>query len=337
MMIRPRWMQVLGSLTIATALVACTTSTPESDKDDVEEALQKDDATLKQAPNADPDANPDAADKHGKRERPNFAGMGRGGPIQVLRQALDGMDLTADQKTAIDKAFADAKPSRDGKPEGKPEGMQAFFDEVAGQIRANHIDKAGLLAKASDLEKPAVDPMRASMAKTLQTVHDTLTAEQRVKLANELSDKLDAMGGHLDKLGKRDGKRDGKRGGGAGFLLRGIDVSDEQEASIEKALTAAGLDKSDEMKKGGEEMTAKMKALLEAFKGDKFDAAAMLPAAPEMKGNHLETMIKSLEIVVPLLDEAQRNELADRIQKGMDGGKHGPRGDKKRGGPNRQD
>lgn len=333
MMIRPRWLQVLGSLTIATALVACTTSTPESgpesDKDDVEEAVQNDDTALKQAPDAD---------KHGKRDRRDFGGMGRGGPIQVLRQALDGMDLTAAQKTTIDKAFADAKPSREGKPEGKPEGMQAFFDDVAGQIRANHIDKAGLLAKASGLEKPALDPMRTSMARTLQTVHDTLDAEQRVKLATELTGKLDAMGGHLEKLGKRDGKRPG---GGAGFLLRGIDVSDEQQASIEKALTAAGLDKSDDMRKGGEEMTAKMKALLEAFKADKFDAAAMLAAAHEMKGGHLETMIKSLEIVVPLLDEAQRNELADRIQKGMDGGKHGPSerrgGDHKRGGPNKQD
>ena len=46
---------------------------------------------------------------------------------------------------------------------------------------------------------------------------------------------------------------------------------------VEKALTAAGLDKShDDIKKVGEEMEAKMKALLEAFKGEKFDIAQVL-------------------------------------------------------------
>lgn len=248
----------------------------------------------------------------------------------ILRQALDGMDLTADQKTTIDKAFADAKPERGSrdKSDDQPEAYRAFFDEVASQIRANHVDKASLLTKAAGLQKPAADPLRASMARTLQTVHDTLTPEQRAKLATELTGKLDALGGHMDKLGKRDAKRQGGMGGkGLGFLLRGVAVSAEQQASIETALDKAGLAREDaDLKKAGEEMTAKMKALLEAFKGERFDAAALLPEGPMMKGNHLETMIKSLEVVVPLLDEAQRNELADRIQKGMDGGKHGPGG-----------
>lgn len=322
-MIGSRWIQVLGPLSLAAALVGCSTSSsgPEStEKEDVaveDEALHKDDTAVQKAPDA----------KLGKHDRHDFAGM-RGGPLQMLRQAVDGLGLTAEQKATIDKAFDDAKPTKPGPEAGNMEAYKAFFAEVGKQIRANSIDEAGLLAKASGLEKPAVDPMRASMAKALQTVHDALTPEQRVKLASDLDGKLGAMKSFGDKAEKFGKGKGGKPG--LGFLLRGVDVSDEQKDAIEKALTAAGLDKShDDMKKVGEEMESKMKALLEAFKGEKFDAAAMMPAPPAMKGDHLETMIKSLKIVVPLLDEAQRNELADRIEKGGDmKGKRGPRGEK---------
>jgi Spy/CpxP family protein refolding chaperone len=322
-MIRTQWIRVFGPLTMVAALMGCSTSTaPENEKDDVaseQEGVKDETDAVKKTP--------DGAEK-GKRDHHDLAGM-RGGPVQILKHALDSMDLSADQKATIDKAFTDAKPDM---PEAKGEAFKGFFAEVAKEIRANSIDEAGLVAKAAGLEKPAADPMRASMAKTLQVVHDTLTPEQRVKLATDLEGKLGAMH-RMDGKGM-DGKaiegkgREGKRG--LGMLLRGVDVSDEQKDAIEKALSTAGLDKPmDEAKKGGEEMEAKMKALLEAFKGDKFDALALMPSPPAMKGDHLETMIKSLKVVVPLLDEAQRNELADRVEKGMEmKGKHGPRGQK---------
>ncbi|MFO0613812.1 MAG: hypothetical protein U0414_14565 [Polyangiaceae bacterium] len=326
-MIRRVWIRVLGPFTMVAALVGCSTSTAPSgnEKEDVaseEEAVSTDPGdAVKSAP--------DRAKDGAKRGKHDFPGMMRGGPLQILKRALEGIDLSADQKATIDKALADARPEQ---PEGNGEAFKALLDEAAKEIRANAIDESALLAKASGLQKPAMDPMRASMAKALQTVHDTLTPEQRVKLASDLADKLGAMHRFEGKSDKGDrGGHAGKRG--LGMLLHGVDVSDEQKDAIEKALAAAHLDQPmEDIKKGGEEMEAKMKALLEAFKGDKFDAAALLPTPPPMKGDHIEMMIKSLKVVVPLLDDAQRNELADRMQKGMDGmkgmdaGKHGPRG-----------
>jgi hypothetical protein len=72
-----------------------------------------------------------------------------------------------------------------------------------------------------------------------------------------------------------------------------------------------------------------MDAALEAFKGDKFDAATMLP---ERDGKHpmADRFIKMLQVVVPILDAEQRAELAKRVEEGprmgRHGGKHGKHG-----------
>ena len=81
-------------------------------------------------------------------------------------------------------------------------------------------------------------------------------------------------------------------------------------------------------------MLAGKKALLDAFAADTFDARAALSAMPARDGKgeggreaHLGRMVASLKVVVPLLDEAQRNALADRLERGpMQGGMKRGRG-----------
>jgi len=276
-----------------------------------------------------------------KRDRKNFAGMMRGGPLQVLHQALDQLDLSADQKASVDKAFEGAKADAAdtaSKDTDKPEAFKAFLADVAKQVRAGDIDEPGLLAKASGLEKAGPDDAkRETMAKTLQAVHDILTPEQRTKLATDLQSKLDGMFGRMRGPEKRgiDDKGGADKHGPAGFMLHGIDVTDEQKQAIQTALEKAGLgDAEDEMRKKGDEMQSQLKATLEAFKADKFDAAASMPKTLESDG-HFQKMVKSLKVIVPLLDQEQRTALADRIEKGMEArggfapGRHGFKGGKK--------
>ncbi len=63
-----------------------------------------------------------------------------------------------------------------------------------------------------------------------------------------------------------------------------------------------------------------MRARLETFAADRFDANAFLPQPPagEKMGPraHLDRMVGALAAIVPILDEAQRNALAERIEKG---------------------
>ena len=73
-----------------------------------------------------------------------------------------------------------------------------------------------------------------------------------------------------------------------------------------------------------------MRARLETFAADRFDANSFLPQPPagEKTGPraHLGHMVDALAAIVPILDEAQRNALAERIEKGPAAGRpeHGP-------------
>lgn len=103
-------------------------------------------------------------------------------------------------------------------------------------------------------------------------------------------------------------------------LLRGIDVSDEQRTRIDAALDRAGLAKDGDHEKRFEDMEAKRKAMLDAFVGQSFDADTLLTAPPKPR------FIEALAVVVPLLDEAQRAQLAERIEQGPPHGKRAKHG-----------
>jgi hypothetical protein len=134
--------------------------------------------------------------------------------------------------------------------------------------------------------------------------------------------------------GKKDGEHHARRGGGGPmmFMLHGIELRDDQKKAIEAAMPAKPeKDESDRADKGAkfQEHRARMDAALEAFKGDKFDAATVLPEH-DGKAPMAGHFVKMLQVVVPILDAEQRTELAKRIeegpQMGRHGGKHGARG-----------
>ncbi|WP_437991661.1 Spy/CpxP family protein refolding chaperone [Sorangium sp. So ce145] len=326
-MTQSRWWRLGGILPLVGALVGaagCTAETGQGDTSPSDEAAE---AALAKGPRG----------AGGPRE--GFGGHRGGprGPEHLLRAALHELDLSDAQEATIEGAL---EGLRDGAKERPKDG--AVFAALAEGVRAGKIDRAAIEAKLPDAGR-AAEERRARVAGALSTLHATLTKEQRRQLVDGIAAKMDERGkrgprggehhhgprGGEHHRGPRGGEHHrggmggpGMRGGPLGYLLAGLDLRDEQRAQIDKALEAARPGDADRVgrKEDHAARRAEMRARLETFAADRFDANAFLPRPPagEKMGPaaHLDRMVGALAAIVPILDEAQRNALAERIEKG---------------------
>lgn len=310
----------------------CASNPPSPDDED---EVAEDSAALEQAAptvekSADGRAKPEGV--RGREMRGHQRGgpgmHGPGGPEMMLFRAAEDLDLTDAQQAALDDAKDAMRP--DGERGPKPEKMA----ELAAAIRKGSVDK-GALAPAAN----GADPMkehRAKVVAAIQKLHATLTPAQRKQLVASVQSKMSERGERGDRQGPSAGKRGDKMrgpGGGrmgkTGFILRGLEVSDAQQATITAALDKAGLGMDDEREMPStadfEAMRGKAEAALTAFASDTFDASTSLPAPPvgKMAGGP-KRFVSSLAVIVPLLDADQREALAARIEEGPFD--HGPGG-----------
>jgi Spy/CpxP family protein refolding chaperone len=251
----------------------------------------------------------------------------------LLAAALKELDLSAEQRKTIQSAV-------DNMHTGNGEQMKAIHKALADDIRAGKIDEASLKAKEGEMEKAGAEH-RAAVVKAVETLHATLTPAQRTQLVTIVKDRMQKHMQHEGKEGheghgkpghEKHGEHHAGRGGLMMFMLHGIELRDDQKKAIEAAMPPKPeMDGDDKDGKDGkfEEHRAQMDAALEAFKGDKFDAATVLPEH-EGKNQMAERFVKMLQVVVPILDADQRAELAKRVEEGphmgRHGGKHGPDG-----------
>ncbi|WP_437983231.1 Spy/CpxP family protein refolding chaperone [Sorangium sp. So ce117] len=328
-MTQSRWWRLGGILPLVGALVGaagCTAETGQGNTSPSDEAAE---AALAKGP-------PGAGGPRG-----GFGGHRGGprGPEHLLRAALHELDLSDAQEATIEGAL---EGLRDGAKERPKDG--AVFAALAEGVRAGKIDRAAIEAKLPDAGR-AAEERRARVAGALSTLHATLTKEQRRQLVDVIAAKMDERGergprggehhrgdrggmGGPGMRGDRGGMGGpGMRGGPLGYLLAGLDLRDEQRAQIDKALEAARPGDADRVgrKEDHAARRAEMRARLETFAADRFDANAFLPQPPagEKMGPraHLDRMVGALAAIVPILDEAQRNALAERIEKGPAAGR----------------
>ncbi|WP_437943600.1 hypothetical protein WMF27_44300 [Sorangium sp. So ce281] len=328
-MTQSRWWRLGGILPLVGALVGaagCTAETGQGDTSPSDEAAE---AALAKGPSR----------AGGPRE--GFGGHHGGprGPEHLLRAALHELDLSDAQEATIEGAL---EGLRDGAKERPKDG--AVFAALAEGVRAGKIDRAAIEAKLPDAGR-AAEERRARVAGALSTLHATLTKQQRRQLVDGIAAKMDGRGergprGGEHHRGPQGGKHHrgpqgdrggmggpGMRGGPLGHLLAGLDLRDEQRAQIDKALEAARPGDADRVgrKEDHAARRAEMRARLETFAADRFDANAFLPRPPagEKMGPraHLDRMVGALAAIVPILDEAQRNAVAERIEKGPAAGK----------------
>lgn len=270
------------------------------------------------ASNSEAAAAADANDKHEKH------GLG-GHPL--ISAALKDLDLSAEQRKTIEAAAESTHT-------GQRDQMKAFQKALADDIRAGKVDETTIKAKSAEMEKAHAEH-RAAVVKAVETLHATLTPAQRTQLVASIKDRMakhaekGEMRGHGKKhdKGGPDGEHHARRGGHGPmmFMLHGIELRDDQKKAIEAAMPPKPDKDTNDRAAKFEEHRAQMDAALEAFKADKFDAAA---AMPEHDGKHpmAEHFVKMLQTVVPILDADQRAELAKRIEEGPRMGQHGKHG-----------
>ncbi|AKT42863.1 Spy/CpxP family protein refolding chaperone [Chondromyces crocatus] len=266
--------------------------------------------------------------------------FGKGGPGAMFGEVLRELELSDAQREAVKEVMGELRGGAEGKQ------PRALFAKLAAGVRAGSIDEAALQAELKGSEG---EGRREAFVAAVQKLHQTLTPEQRKQLVAKISERAGKHEGRFE--GKFDGKRGAMKGGkgrahamhgekgGVERLLHGVTLREGQREQIETALASAGLDAAKFWgeKPDFEAMITARKALLDSFASDGFDAKAALPALGEGKGGpgaHLERMVASLKVVTPLLDDAQRAALADRLERGPMGMK-GKRGAHRFEGPGR--
>ena len=252
-----------------------------------------------------------------------------GGPDFLLMAALhEPIDLTAEQKTAIEGALEASKPA------GPPAFDKTRVSALAAGIRAGKIDVTTV--KAPPPSDDAKAARQAASAKALATLHATLTPVQRRAL-------VDAVAKHAADHGSRPpmDHAGGPPPGGMGpmgGMLEGLDLTTAQRDSIRAKLEAQRPAQPSEaeraaMKQQHEAFRAAMTAKLQTFASDGFDATAFVtPPAGALKGpgpaEHADRFAKDLAIVTSVLDAAQREKLAARIEAGPPARPGKPMGEK---------
>lgn len=262
---------------------------------------------------------------------------GHRGPDHLIQAALDELDLTDAQKSAIQALKSDA-------PE-RPAGMQAFMTALAAGVRAGSIDDAEMSAKIDALSQEG-SGLRAKHAAALEKLHATLTPAQRKQLVTSIQSRMEDKEEKMAEMRERmeaDGKEAGPRGKGGklrggplGHVMKQLDLTDDQREALKKAVEDAGVAPPDreQMKAQFDKMHANKKALIEAFATETFDADALLPEHEGKGKDHLAAMVKATRAALPILRAEQREKLAALLEAGdLFSGKHGKRGKAGKRGP----
>ncbi len=330
-----RW-TILGSLSLVAALamgaVGCAQDgSPATAEGTTESTAQPVTGSTAKADTTSADATKEGRDHRGG----GFRRHGPPGPDGLLFAAMHELTLSDAQRTAIQGAIDSMKPSDSERPARDAAGFKA----LAASVRSGKVDVSARPALQRDESREAAH--RTKLAAALTTLHDTLTAEQRQTLvasvqkkmaehgarpeAPDAGDKVADKGAHGGRGGKHGhgGDRMGHGGPGVFGMLRDLDLTDTQKDSIKKALdtqreaSRPATGDREAHKAQFETMRAEMKARLATFTADRFDATAFVTppagaAAPKIdRGNPLAS---ELSIVVPLLTDAQRAKLADRLE-----------------------
>ncbi len=208
----------------------------------------------------------------------------------LLGAALKIDSLSADQKTAIEKLVQDRRTA--GAPVRIADAQ--VLTVLAQQVERAAIEPQGLAASLA-AEQSAANAEAAVDRDTLNQLHGVLNATQRGQLIDGLAQAHGA--GH-------DGGKGGHgEGAGGHWLGRALDLSPGQESQIRASLEAGRGEAS--AGSHGEHG-----AMLQAFRGDSFDAGPFVKAH-----NRGEGAEKLAAAAVPVLTPAQRATFADQLRR----------------------
>ena len=251
------------------------------------------------------------------------------GPELLLVAALhEPINLTDAQKATLESALIASHPA------APPAFDRTRARALAAAIRAGTVDATALGAPGDDGGMAA---RQAASAQALATLHATLTSDQRRALVDAVTTRSSERGAKADGSGGPRHAMDHARGahgpmGPVGHMVEGLDLTTAQEDAIRARLDAhrpsppAEADRA-ATKAQHDAMRAAMEAKVETFASDTFDATAFVtpPAGavmgPDDRASHFAD---ALAIVTRVLDAAQREKLAARIEAGPPAGERAP-------------
>jgi Spy/CpxP family protein refolding chaperone len=207
----------------------------------------------------------------------------RGG---LLRAALALESLTPGQRSSIEQLVQQRRAAAAPVQQADAQVLTA----LAQQVEQARIDPQAIAARL-DTEQRAATAEEAVDAQTLNQLHQLLTAAQRSALVDTVK------AGHS---GEHESHRRGHEGGGDG-----LNLSPQQHAQI-AANFRAELASSGGTRDAGKPQPG---AMLEAFRGDGFDAGQFVRAF-----NPGAWAERRAEAMVPVLTPAQRAVLASRFR-----------------------
>jgi len=217
------------------------------------------------------------------------------GPELLLVAALHHLEVTPAQKAAIAGALQSIPPVID----------RAMFAAVATAVRAGKLDATAAL---DQIKRAAGKPERdAALVSALDTLHATLTAEQRRSL-------VDAVNEHFEEHASMPAPEAGMM---QHLAAAGVTLTAAQREAVAK-MVAAQPRPTDELKAQMETFHRELQSRLETFAGATFDATAFVAFAhgmASMQMAHISHVVEGIALLLPMLDATQREAVAQMIEK----------------------
>jgi len=205
----------------------------------------------------------------------------------LVGAALKLESLTPDQRTQIEQLVSQRRAA--AKPVRQADAQ--VLEVLAQQVFADRMD-AQALAPSLAVERVAVAQERSIDVATLGQLHSILTPAQRA----ELVDKIEARMANGPRAAEGAKERGAWKGGGK------LGLSEQQREQIKTNLQASRPATVDPQR-------GQMKAALESFRGDAFDASALArPADPGARE------VRLTQAMLPVLTPNQRATYADMLK-----------------------
>lgn len=249
------------------------------------------------------------------RARRERSARGKGGSTVLIQKALRELELDEQQKKTLQDALA-----QDRKADGETAARNELNQALAAGARAGALDDELVTGKVAALEA-ATKAKSSQVAATLNTLHEVLTPPQRKAFLASLDAGGTPMWSDEDAADERDRSRRLRSARGSSRLelarlMRGLSLNEEQRKKMKEAM-AEEADATTEKDRGTRltEIKKTRQAMKAAFASDTFDAAALTSSeestARRVAGIHRE--VKAIRVLLPILDDEQREKLASAL------------------------
>lgn len=237
-----------------------------------------------------------------------------GGVVALVAMSIHDLDLSADQKAAVEKIRTDLVAKMD--PARSAE--QSLANVLADGVAAGAVDRAKVDA-AIDQVVAQTQAVRGNTLDAMNQLHAALTPAQRAALVGKLQehfDKWKEANGHEDQEGQH-------RSGYVLALVRDLSLSRAEAQQIKDSFrnllqTSAPANGQADVRDHQHKAAAdQVQAFATAFKADSFDAHSLADANAadgRMARWGATRMARFFEAAAPVLTPDQRTKLSQMIR-----------------------